>query len=350
MEKLQKKYALFQEKGYYIFKIGSKEYKDYETKKIYKDKFVKLLNEKNINFKEIEIIDDGDKEIVIYNTEKVGIHIVNNIKDYIGKIISLKEEVGHVFYRGHYSWKYKFEPSIYRESNKNILNNEHNIFKDIISTKPEFFNDCNSCLEMLVKMQHHGLPTRLMDLTENPLIALFFACYSESDKEIVSEVTKFVVKDDKFKYYDSDTVSVLCNLAKQSIEFNLSEKGSCKTNINELPSVQKLLHDIREEKSYFKDKIKEEHLENYTVVVKAKNSIERIINQSGAFVLFGMNKSKDKCSDLSIINDKTILDVILIPSNKKKQILEELNLLNINQLTVFCDLDNAAKYFKSKYN
>ncbi|MGL4449982.1 MAG: FRG domain-containing protein [Sarcina sp.] len=275
--------------------------------------------------------------------------IINNTAEYIKKIVELSDIKEKSFYRGHGSWEYEFEPTIYRESNKHILENEHNIFKDIISTKPEFFNDCHSCLEMLVKMQHHGLPTRLLDLSENPLISLFFACNSESTKnQKIAEITKFTIKDSHFKYYDSDTVSVLCNLAKQDIDFSI--EGFTGENINSEKRVKQLLHDIKQEKSYFKEEIEKKHLENYTVVVKAKNSIERIVNQSGVFVLFGMKGKKSICSDLSIINDKEQLDVILIPKDKKKAILKELNLLNINVLTVFGDLDSTAKYFKNKYN
>jgi FRG domain-containing protein len=361
---------LFEKKGYYIKKQPDE---NFEKQSIYNSKVdqIKRFEEKlkNKNIEKIywydveeEDIEYAEKYCVYLDKEKVDIRVINTLDDYVKEIINMDSSINnneHSYYRGHSCWRYLSIPSIYRDEHKNILNNEDKLFRDIISTKPHFFNECTTTLEKLVTMQHHGLPTRLLDLTENPLISLFFACNGNQYEGKHGEVTVFKVPENKFKYYDSDTVSVLSNLPKAPISFNISDfnfeiddENNIDNRIKEFNSredILKLVHDIREEKTYFLNNINPTHLNNYSIVVRPKLAIDRIVNQSGAFVLFGINKSKERHSDLNINAEGYIQKVIIIPSQKKKIILNQLKLFNINNSTVYCDIDSTAKYFKEKY-
>ena len=52
------------------------------------------------------------------------------------------------------------------------------------------FEFVDNKFDTLVKMQHFGLPTRLLDMTTNPLVALYFAC--ENENEMASDSIVYI--------------------------------------------------------------------------------------------------------------------------------------------------------------
>ncbi|MEO1419207.1 MAG: FRG domain-containing protein, partial [Bacteroidota bacterium] len=199
---------------------------------------------------------------------------INNIASFVSELQKIQRNGDHeLFFRGHSDIEYELKPSIYR--NRKLLANENKLFREFILRTPKDFLDERSALEKLVKMQHYGLPTRLLDLTTNPLVALYFACSSKGEKN--GEVVTFKIPNSDIKYYDSDTVSILANLAKRSNTMHITNHpDNTIESFNEGSEAAYLLHEIKEEKPYFQPIIDPKDI-NRVVAVKVKQSNSRII-------------------------------------------------------------------------
>jgi hypothetical protein len=277
------------------------------------------------------------------STEKTTNPKVTKVQGFIGKVLGIKQRDGYeVFYRGHSNKKkYKLEPSLFRkdeEGNYLYKENEHILYRELLVSNSVDFQSDVYTLDSLVRMQHYSLPTRLLDITSNPLIALYFACKSSLDEE--GEVIVFSMKRKDVKYFDSDVASCIANLAR----LPQSEKDAInfeKEEFNEQPPIKRLLHFIREEKPFFEPVIASDDLRKI-VCVKGKQSNDRISSQSGAFLLFGIDAVFDE-------NGTDDIAVSRIVVTNKRAILKELDLLNINESTVFPYIENSAKYVADKF-
>lgn len=78
-------------------------------------------------------------------------------------------------YRGQRDSSWPNVAGIFRSDLKELLQNEKRAVRDLISVHPGEFASDESMFDKLVRMQHFGLPTRLLDVSRNALVALYFA-------------------------------------------------------------------------------------------------------------------------------------------------------------------------------
>jgi len=255
-----------------------------------------------------------------------------------------------LYFRGHSDSKYTLEPSLFRRNR--YLKNEHLMFKEMLKERPAHFSEDRTTLEKLVKMQHFGLPTRLLDITKNPLVALYFACVTHEDKTASKndgEVVVLSLDGRLMKYNDSDTAMILSNLCKLKPSEKKFDTSLSIEKFNETENVGKLLWEIKREKAIFYDIINPKHINSIIPVKVAKNN-ERIQIQDGLFLLYGVGKDGNKLLVPSdwIVKTKTN-ECVLIDAESKGKIRDQLQEINISKKTLFPDLENTANFIKRNY-
>lgn len=284
---------------------------------------------------------------------------VHSISEFIDEISTInttlirnganKNEI--LLFRGHSDIKYELMPYIGRNRRSlcaiTIFNEERNLIETAKNRFPDIFRNDLLPLELLALLQHHGIPTRLLDVTENALVALYFACCSNdnADGEVFAfkhnemDVTTYPLIQavaDSYRLI-SGTFCSLENFGKKAIEqpYFWEHRSLCqnlvdwiKMNCGEPRIVYAPIHNLRQQM------------------------------QRGRFMLFA-NKI---VSNDSYIRFETIIDALpknhpmisgalTIPKKCKKQILSDLALCGISRDTLFCDnVDIVCESIVSRFN
>lgn len=297
---------------------------------------------KKLSEKAIQTLKKHPWEISYHADKIASIKTIGSIRTLFERLESEQEDTSNyqIFYRGQSDKKYGLLPSIYRE--KALIQNEDKIFRDIIAQCPTDFKGSTSTFEKLVKMQHYSLPTRLLDITTNPLVALYFACDND---EVDGKLFRFKVRTSDIKYFDSDAVSVVSNIARLPISFNIKNIRDFDCELfNNSQEIAYLLHEIKYEKPHFQDVINSKDIEK-VFCVKPMFDNPRIIRQSGAFFLYGIDGDKNKPAE-----PKFDYKMYIISKAQKKKIRKQLEALGIDKSTLFPEVEHVAEHIREKYH
>ena len=335
-------------------------------------------------------------------------HEINSVSD-LSKILQTlgEPEKGHTrFFRGHGDEGWQMLPSIYRETS--LIENEDKIIKDALTYCPDDFLPSDTLFEKLVKLQHYGYSTRLLDLTTNALVALYFAAWNEQHHNKYGELMILDIPDEQIKYGDSDTVSILAAISLQPKPFDLRELKSkvaeeakieteirgldeinkilvqeiakkllCKQNneveklfhnsskgsrnlvnyhdvflslFNKSEDIISMLHIIHTDKPSFRPVINSDDLQR-VLCVRAKLNNQRISRQQGCFLLFGIKDNKTEAAAIPTEWHPSALknQKILVKADSKSTIRQELESFGISKRTLFPELEAQAKEIMDYY-
>ena len=295
---------------------------------------------------------------------------INGVDDLLNGCREFKEGHGDdivLYFRGESRCYWDLRPSVMRftEGKAPFRPVEVEMFNDLMIREPEAFNGLGSALAQWVLAQHHGLKTRLLDITRNPLVALFNACDDNCKKD--GRLHVFAVPRSLIKPFSSDTVSILANFAKlprgdQNVLLGKTEKdaqgdafSTAGQNVLEkcegyARARRKLYALIRQERPYFEERLDIRDLFR-VFVIEPQRMFERIRAQSGAFLISAFHERFERDEVLSWNTDIPIYShyVLQVPKAQKRQIIEELQLLNVTRATLLPSVDESAKAVTRHY-
>ena len=246
------------------------------------------------------------------------------------------------YYRGQTA-RWKLRPSLMRA--RGLRNQEGAILTDLITRRPHDFAKADSALDQWVLAQHHGLKTRLLDVTGNPLVALFFACERDKQNDNDGRLDVFAVPPSLVESYNSDSISVVANFAKLRHGEQSTLLGKRRGATSDYNSaMRKLYHLIGEEKPHFQQRIDPRDLFR-VFVAQPRHTFERLSAQSGAFFISAFHERFEQDVIRRWNDDIPVYEhfALTVPAERKEEIMAELGIVNMTRDTLFPSLEEAAR-------
>lgn len=282
----------------------------------------------------------------------------HEIKEFINTLFNLQLNGNNVF-RG-YSNENELSPSLVRNfqnirTKHNLIKYERFLLEKYSHYSIQYLPSYDSYLDWVASAQHFGLPTRLIDWSYDPFIALFFSVFY--NKKPQNNIYKLIVTDlDKNMYFEK--VPTFPSRADRSITSNhrhidnyfelvtglLSNGGGI---FRQIYNENTVINFVNKHNQY----IEKENSENRHMLFfcSLNQSNARIISQKGLFqiprrFIIQNNESNIIIKD-DILNAAEI--IFEIDKNLRSSILQILEKMNIRMPLLFPDLSNICNYIKN---
>ncbi len=242
---------------------------------------------------------------------------LNQLMDFVSSRASFSNPL---WFRGARNAAYNLVPSLYRHTTvveaEKLKELEGDLMARFRHRAPPFVEQLPSeAFQLLFLMQHYGVPTRLLDWTENPNVAAFFAV--ENARE-----------DNSTSPHDA-AIWVLRPLL-------LNKAALSNHSADRVLSIEDELLNAYQPKTPFKLSAK------LPVAIGGVHNSRRIVAQRGSFVLFGTNVHPMN-SDATLIAVPDLMHKLIIPGDKKVELRNALFVTGVTDSVIYPDLDGLSR-------
>lgn len=286
--------------------------------------------------------------------------VIHTLPEFVESVCDIRSTFVHEsilcneisLFRGHADENFELLPSLARgredEFDVTLLNLERSLITLATYKYPNLFGKNLLPIERLTLLQHYGIPTRLLDVTENCLVALYFACCSLDDKN--GEVFMFKINEQHINNFPilqaiADS-GILCNSSAPTSVERFYEHAKQQPYFTEFQTPTAY---INSSKSALVLWIK--NIVEHPIFIHAPYQTIRQRLQQSRYILFANQLSIESTidddkkytaiftSNISAIpkDDSSIAARFIIDSKSKKEILKQLRMFGICRETLFAD-------------
>jgi hypothetical protein len=317
---------------------------------------------------------------------KASVPVVSSLAEFISLVRSISEEwqhedwkakekdeeyvlnntrlVGQVWFRGHRTAEQSLKPGLYRDETFATLAKrgesphpaekiEENLVQELFSLEHELRIDFTSFGQLLSEvahaktpidwyflMQHHGVPTRLLDWTTNALAALFFAIEAHSRNTVgqdsLGPASVSVWMIDAYwlaMRLDDDWYGPILPWSQEATKY--------------VPPLEKLLESMGDSLAL---------VPSYAMPIEPPAIHPRVAVQEGRFIIFGQTRDlldhrlrlENKDDEHPEIEPLRVRQ-ILFNTHDADGLLRDMAQLGISRRTLFPDLDGLASFVRWKH-